>query len=356
MSIRPRFAVLAFVALALLHLPAGPRWIATAPAEEPPEVAGKPFPVDRTQKLIEEGAVWTVEGRIRIPKGVEISLFRNCIVRAKGSGPAVIEVEGGLDAIGVLERETIFENVTVEPRAKFERIHMDMVIFRGGGGIRTPADAPADGYVLIENIDFVKGAVFDVHFQKGSVELSSMCADGNTAIRSSSAEGSKGNKVRVFVRGCHQEPRHRCSPHGGRVGLVGGLVVDGGDDITVQLSRIGGRLAAVRNWGQKLIFDGNKINSDRLELSHAEPGMFQKVQCAKLDVYSGKVSASAPAKKGVKDTFTMDRCWFKGVTDPKKVFEEVILDGADEPEKNGVRVQLPKINERPLELAGEIDR
>ena len=328
---------------------------APAPPQDPP-AKQKPLPVDKTRKLIEEGAVYTVEGRVRVPRGVEVTLFRNCRVVAAGSAPAVIEVDGGFDAIGVFGREVIFENVTVEPQAKFERIHMDMVIFRGGGGLRTPKDASVDGYILVENFDLVDGAAFDVRFHSGSVELSTVCAEAPTKIVCVNPEGSKQNKVRVFVRGCPQNPMAKCTPHGGRVGLTGGLEADGGDDMTVQLSRVGGALCAVRNWGQRLIFDGMKINSTRVEITHREPGRFQRVQCAKCDVYSKEWIASAPADKVLKDTLTVDRCWFNGITDLKTIFEEVIKDGADDPEKNGVRVQIPKVNARPLELAGPVEK
>jgi len=333
-------------AAAFCPSPAAPAVPQDPPAKE------KPLPVDKTRKLIEEGAVYTVEGRVRVPKGVELTLFRNCRVIAKGSAPAVIEVEGGLDAVGVFEREVIFEGVTVEPQAKFERIHMDMVIFRGSGGLRTPKDTSVDGYLAVENFDLVRGAALDVRFHSGSVELATVCAEAPTRIVCVNPEGSKQNNVRVFVRGCPQKVMAKCTPHGSRVGLTGGLEADGGDDMTVQLSRVGGALCAVRNWGQRLIFDGLKINSTRVEITHREAGKFQRVQAAKCDVYSKEWIASAPADKVLKDTLTLDRCWFNGITEVKRIFDEVIKDGADEPEKNGVRVQIPKVNARPHELAG----
>lgn len=318
--------------------------------------APRPLPVDKTRKLIEEGAVYTVEGRVRIPRGIELTVLRNCKIQGTGSGPAVIEVEGGFDCIGVFSREVILENVLVEPCAKFERVHMDMAIFRGSGGIRTPKDVAVEGAFMLENFDMVGQAAMDVTLQTGNVELSSACFDNPTRIKVVTPPGKDKDQVRIFVRGCHQEPMHKCTPHGGRVGLVGGFESDGGDDVTIQLSRIGGALCAVRNWGQRLIFDGNKVNSGKLVFSHRKAGQYQRVQCAKLDVYSDEVSASAPADPNLKDTFTMDRCWFKGLADPREVFAKVIKDGEDDPTANGVRVNLPKVNTRPLELSGDHDR
>jgi hypothetical protein len=329
--------------------------VPAARAEDP--AVEKPFPVDRTQILSKEKSVYTVEGRVRIPKGVEVSVLKEILVKAKGSTPAVIEVEGSLTVHGVFGREVIFEDVTVEPATRFTQITMDMTIFRGSsGGVKTAPDKPAEGPLQLELFDFIGGAAMDVCFSAGSITLSSVCAASPTKVLVKKAPGKESSLLRFFIRGCPQNPVVKCTPHGGRVGLVGGLEADGGDDMTIQLSRIGGSLCAVRNWGQRLIFDGLKINSDRVELTHEKAGQFQRVQCAKLDIYSESVLASAPAVKGVKDTLTMDRCWFKGVTDPKVVREKILKDGSAEPEKNGVRIQLPKINDRPLELAGPVER
>jgi hypothetical protein len=352
----PRTESAPVLVLFLLIAAGAPAVGAAPPRPAAAQDRSRPLPVDRTRKLIEEEAVWTVEGRVRIPRGIEVTVLRNCIIRAKGSEPAVIEVEGGFDAVGVLAKEVVFENVVVEPQAKFEKIHMDMVIFRGGGGVRTPKDASVDGSLAVENVDFLKGASFDVEFTRGSVALATACALGNSRIRTTDREGTGPSQVRIVVRGCNQDPEHYCTPHSRRVGLVGGLEVDGGDEVTVITNRLGGALAAVRNWGRKLIFDGNKVTAGKLEFSHVEAGRFPLVQCAKLDVYAAKVSATAPPKKGVRDVLTMDRCWFRGIVEPKRIFEDVILDGSDDPESNGVRVQLPKINERAMCLAGSEDK
>jgi len=291
---------------------------------------------------------------VRIPKGVEITVQRDVHVRAKGDKPAVIEVEGALKATGVSTREVIFENVTLEPCPKFNAIHCDSVWFRNGGGVRTPKDVPGEGYLFLEGVDLSKGAGFEVLFQSGDVKMSSICTDGPTRIRIVPPPGSKEDRVRVFLRGSGQGGQ--CPNHSQRIGFGGGLEVDGGEDVTIQLSRVGGDLCSVRNWGQRLIFDGMKVNATRLEFSHRKAGQFQKVQCAKLDVYSTIVSAAAPVDRVLKDTFTMDRCWFKGYDDPKVIQEKVIQDGFDDPAGNGARVSLPKINTRPLELAGSVDR
>src|SRR5262245_44014468 len=63
--------------------------------------AEKPFPVDRTQ-IVKDG-VFVVEGRKRIPVGVEITIQKGTkIVGKEGKdGPGVLEVEGKLTVQGV---------------------------------------------------------------------------------------------------------------------------------------------------------------------------------------------------------------------------------------------------------------
>jgi len=335
-------------AIALLGFLAFPSASGAVPDEE------RPFPVDRTQILSEEKVVYTVEGRVRIPRGVEITCQKDVHVKAKGSGPAVIEVEGSLKIRGVATREVILDGITVEPCAEFVAIRIDSTWFRNGGGVKTPGETPVKGDLFLELCDLSKGAGFDVLFHTGEVRLSSICTDGKTRIRTVPPPGAKAGSVRVFLRGSGQGGT--CTNHSARVGFGGGLEIDGGDDVTVQLSRIGGSLCSVRNWGQRMIFDGNKVNAPKLVFGHRTAGQFQKVQCAKLDVYSTEIVVDAPPSESLKDTFPMDRCWFKGETNPKTILDTLVKDGADDPAKNGTRVALPKVDARPHELAGSVDR
>jgi hypothetical protein len=51
----------------------------------------------------------------------------------------------------------------------------------------------------------------------------------------------------------------------------------------------------------------------------------------------------------------MDRCWFKGESDAKVLADRVVHDRRKDP-ANGAEVALVKINPRPHELAGPVDR
>ncbi len=342
-------AAIAFVALAAVP-PTAPALPAAAAEDE------VPFPVERTAILKEEKTVYFVEGRKRIPKGVTVTCLRDVHIKAKGPG-AVIEVAGALQLTGVQGREVILENVTVEPAATFDTIKASQTIFRGGGGIVSPSGKPIDGYLLLELMDFVGGARLDLTMSGGSVELSSVCADDPVSVRAVDLEG-KTNTVRVEVRGCIENPHFKCQPHGSRVGLRGGLIVAGAEQVVVRLSRLGGALTSMSDWRESLIFDGNKVTSTALEFRQPAPGRFGKGQFFKCDVYSEKVTFSAPPAEDPKkrDFALVDRFWFHGIKEPKEILEKVVVDGEDDPAKNGVRVKILKVNERALELAGPLER
>lgn len=329
---------------ALLLLP-----LLAAPASALPEGGGRedrPFPVSKTTILREEKVVYTVQGRVRISRGVSICCQRDVYIKAK-EGPAVIEVEGTLELQGVGAREVILEGVTIEPCEEFKEINVDSSIFRNGGGIRTPKDKTCDGKLFLELSHFHTGATVDVSLAGGSVDFSSCNFQDPVAVRGVDPPGSTGNRVRLFARGCDD--------FGGSIGFEGGLVVDNVDDVVIQLSRMAGVLTAVRNWGRVLRFDGNKVNSETLEFSHSGAGRLPRATVVKCDVYSKKVVAKAPADPAVRDVLTLERCWFRNEIDPKVLAGKVVRDGTGDA-GNGARIAFGKINDRPLELAGSVDR
>jgi hypothetical protein len=330
--------VRAAAAVPLLLLVAGPGRAAAAPGEE------KPFPVAKTVILREEKAVYTVEGRVRIPKGVNITCQKDVHIKGRGGSTAVIEVEGTLELQGVNAREVILEGVAIEPCERFTEINADSAIFRGGGGIRTPKDKAVDGKIFVELCTFQTGALLNVSLSGGSLDLSSSQFHDPVTVRGVDPPGAKGNRVRLFARGCT-----------GTYGFGGGLVVENVADVVIQFSRLGGGLTAVRDWGGPMRFDGNKVNSAALEFTHSQPGRMPRATVVKCDIYSDRVKARSPASSSVRDALLLDRCWFKGGSDPKVIAEKVLKDGSADAE-NGAILVLGKVNERPNELAGSEDR
>lgn len=322
-----------------------------ASAQETPE--GLPFPAHKTAILRKDGAVYFVEGRVTIPAGVEVTILNDIKIVGAGEG-ATIEVIGSLVVHGVRGREVLFENVTIEPQETFKEIHMDMAIL-SGSSLKTATDVRANGHLFLELFDFIGGATADVTMASGSVELSSVCAENQINIRVRPPDGSTTTRLKVNIRGCIQGLMRECEPHVSRIGLRGGLDVDGGNEIVLRSSRVGGDLCALRNWDKSLIFDACKVDAKRLEITHDKAGKFAKAQFAKCDVYSPKMLLRAPIKKGKKDTAKLARFFFGGQGDPKVVMSSIVEDAQDDPEKNGVTVKLAKVKTRAHEMGGPRD-
>jgi hypothetical protein len=316
----------ALAALLALAAPAAP-----APPDE------KPFPVaDRSMILREEKTVYLVEGRIRIPRGVEISCQKDIYIRAKGSAPAVLEVEGSFKAHGVSAREVIFEGVTVEPAAAFGKIQIDTCIFRKGGGLATAKDASVEGDLVLQAVGFEDSARCDVAMKAGSLQVLDSSGSGPLRIRGTSAEG-KPNRLKAVVRGS----------------TFYGMEASGVADLTVRINTIRSNPAVFRDCGA-FQFDGNKVEAKEISFLQSKPGGFARTEVKKCDLYSPRIVFRAPADPKVGDTVTLVNCWFEGVVDREGIAAR-IQDAADDP-GNNVRATVQNPQKRPLELAGSVNR
>jgi hypothetical protein len=312
----------------------------------------RPFPFDKTCKLQDDGVVYIVEGRVRIPRGVEVTVFHGSTIRAKGPKPAVIEVEGGLDIVGVFDKEVTIEDVVIEPCATFEGIRLVTTVFHGTGGLRTKEGVPANGKLRVELTDFMKPTTVDLVFGGGYVDLMTSCFDLPVKLRGVDPSPTKGNTLRLGVRNCNQYG-YACKGHLSRQGLRKGLSIENADEIVVSGCNIGGESLVIKDWGSKLTFDMNKVATDLLDIRNSEAGRMAKVQFTKSDIGSAQVNVYAPPAPGMKDHLTMDRCWFRGITDGKEILRKIVRDGDDLPEANGSRVVIVKPASEPVEIAGK---
>jgi hypothetical protein len=312
--------------LALAPVPAA----AAAPDE-------KPFPVpDRSIILREEGTVYLVEGRVRIPKGVEVSCQRDIYIRAKGGAPAVLEVEGSFKAHGSSGREVIFEGVTVEPAPDFGKIQLESCILRKGGGLVVPKGGAAEGEIQLQFCKFQDKAACDVAMTGTSFQVLDSSTSGPLRIRGADAPG-KPNRLKAVVRGCSH----------------GGIEARNVADLTVRINKLlSDPLLFVDV--PVLVFDGNKVEGKELRIEQTKAGGFARTQVMKCDLYPKSLSFRAPADPKKSDSLVLDKCWFEGLTDLKAIGERV-KDSADDP-SNGVRVSIQNPQERPLELAGSLNR
>jgi len=303
----------------------------------------KPFPVDHSTILREGGVVYVIEGRQKIPWGCEISCQKD--VKIIGRSDAVLEVEGELTIHGVLDREVIIEGVWIEPSPKFQDIQLDMVKWRNGGGLRTPKGQPVRGSLVLENVKTESGVGFDVSFAGGLIRMINSGFRQPVYLRGVPEEGKDHSTVKIDLISCFMGA--------GPDGFDGGLTLERIYKPTVRNCRMGGSRTEFLDC-EWVTFDGNKVNSEYLVFKNATSGGFKGTKVQKCDIYSRQVLFQAPAGKS-RETVILDKCWFKGLKSSKEILEKVISD-ADDSESNGVSAKFRKVMERPLELAGAVDR
>jgi hypothetical protein len=297
-----------------------------------------PLPVKRSSILRKGGVTYFVEGRRKIPKGCEISIQKDVYIVGRGKG-AVLEVEGSLQIHGVFTREVIIKGLWIEPSPRFEDIHLDMVKFREGGGLRAPKQLKAKGKVFVENVIFERGTFIELALSGGRVDFSSVGMYEPASVVGLPGQGDVFAPLTVNVRGCA-----RFDPPNG---FVGGLFVKGAKDVTVRINYLGGAKSAFTDC-YAITFDGNKVMSQELAFEQSEPGRMSKTKLQKSDIYSTRVSFRIPP--GKKEGVRIDKCWFKGLTKKQDILDKVIRTNGD------VNVKFGKVNKRPLELAGPLER
>jgi hypothetical protein len=321
-------------AIALLLLAAGAAGAGAAAARQE---TTKPFPpCDRSTILREEKVIYVVDGRVRIPRGVEISIQKDVRLRAKSPAGAFLEVEGALKVHGVATREVIFEGVTVVPVGTFGRIHLDTCTFRGGGGVKTGTEGVAIGPVRLENVQLGEAARVDLALGGLDVDLFAVRSIGPIRIRGVDGADAP-NRLKVALRDCASD----------------GLEAENVADLTVRINAIKEGPATLKDCGV-LIFDGNKVKSAEILFLQSKAGGHARTQVMKCDFYSKRIVFRAPLDSKRSDRVVLDKCWFEGETDSGKIAERLV-DGADEKDNNA-RAAVSNPQKRPLELAGSVDR
>jgi hypothetical protein len=318
--------------------------IAFAGARTSAGPAEKPFVFDHTAILQGDGAVYYVEGRVRIPKGVEITVGKDTTIVGRGED-ATIEVEGELIIHGVFESRVTVSGVTIELKPKFDTVRADAVVFtKGSKGIVSVKDEPVDGRLSVQNCTFDSPASVSVSLLVGSVDLQSSDFGEGIYVHAVDPPGSTGNKVKLFILNCG----------GSSFSLKGGIHVEKVSDVTVRSTVIDGSKATFLNCGA-VTFDANYVRCKTLEFIQEKPGRFGRTIIQKCDVQCEKIVLFAPTAPGKAEKIPCDKCWFNGETKEKAVREKFFQDKDDDPENN-VTVDILKIMEKPLQLAGAVRR
>jgi len=311
-----------------------------------------PLPTRTSTILSRDGVTYFVEGRQTIPWGCEISVQKDVRIAGRGAG-AVLVVEGELKVHGVTGKEVVIDGLSIEPAPKFGEIRLDKVFVRGGATLRTPEGAAVDGRIVIENTDFEQGTHLDVRLTGGRIDLLNAMSYEPARIAGADPGEGKRNRLTVNANGCFFKPTVRSGSSDGRTGYSGflnGLFVSGAAEVLVRNCRMAGGASEFADNG-KLTFDGNKVDSERLVFKQSEPGRFKGLKLSKCDFYGRQIVLFAPKGKR-KERVVIDKCWFRDVTDRRKIEQSFIHDGDDD-EACGVYATFRKINKRPLQLAGK---
>jgi len=289
-----------------------------------------PLPTKRSTILRKGGVVYFVEGRQKIPRGCEISIQKD--VKIVGRGNAILEVEGSLQIHGVERREVIIENLWIEPSKHCEDIHLDMVFFRKGGGVRAPRQLGARAKIFIENVSFEAHTSVEVALAGGRIDLSASSFSQKTRIEGIIAERKNFCPLVVNIRS-------ECN-------FASPLEVIDARDVTVRICVLRGDRALFKDC-LTVMFDGNKVQASTLQFEQTKSGRMSKTTLLKCDLYCSRIIFKVPAAR--KEGVRIHKCWFNGLVKAKEIREKVLVE-------ENVRVNLGKINKRPLELAGRLVR
>lgn len=329
----------AALALALSSLAAG-----TAAAAED----AKPLPVDKTV-ILKSGGTYYVEGRVRIPKGIEITVQKESKIVARGDN-AVIEVVGSLIIHGVDGGSVPLDGVTIELQKNFENVRTEMVIFTGkSAGIVSPKDTAVDGRLFVMNTEFEGKSTVNVTISSDDVDLQRIHTSSLVHVKGVPPDGASVNKSRLMIMNC-------CGGSGAAIsgGLTAGLLVEGVADVTARTNQLGGDKATFIDCAS-LTFDTNWVRCKTLEFVQTATGHFGRTTLSKCDVQCEKIRFVAPPAPGKTETIQCDKCWFGGETKEKVVKEKFIVDHDVDP-NSSVTLNLLKIMEKPLNLAGNVSR
>ena len=325
--------------------------LACAPAEAVRAGDGdaKPLPVDKTV-ILKSGGTYYVEGRVRIPKGVEITVQKESRIVARGDDAAVIEVVGEFVVRGVAGGSVPVEGVTIELQKEFEGLRTEMAIFSGKSrGIVSPADTAVSGRIFLLNTSFEGDSTVDVTMSSNDVDLQRIRCNSLVRVKGVPPAGASVNKTRLMIMNNCNAPS---VPVMGA--FTAGLHVEGVADVTVRANELGGEKATFIDC-PSLTFDANWVRCKTLEFRQAAAGNFGRTLISKCDFQCEKVVLHAPTAPGKAESIPCDKCWFGGEVKEKVIRERFFTDRDDDPGCS-VAIDLKKIMAKPLNLAGTVNR
>lgn len=312
------------------------------------DAAQKPLPVDRTT-ILPSGGVYVVEGRVRIPKGIEITMQKDTKLVGRGRD-ATIEIVGELKIHGVADSKVIVEGVTFEVQEKFGELRLDMTKVSGSSrGVVSPKGKAVDGRIMVMNTEFEGAAGLDVTMIANEVDLQRVYVRAPVRVKAVDPEGTPGNRVKLNLLNNYTGPT-TVEPGA----LMGGVLVENVHEVIVRACRIAGEKASFSDCDE-VTFDANQVLCSSVEITQSAAGRFGRTSISKCDVRCQTIRLHAPAAPGKTEIVPVDKCWFDGETDETVIRTKYLRD-KDDDAKCGVRADVTKPMERPLELAGKIKK
>lgn len=306
----------------LLALPSRP-----GVGDEPPKkLPEKPLPVERTVVVRDTDVVFVVDGRRVIPPGIELTLQKG--VRVAGRNGGVLEVQGALVAHGISGTPIVLTGLRIELAEKVQQLHLDHCDLEGASAVVTPEGKTTSGMLTLENCTLDAQPCLQIAITKGKLNLMSLQTNGKVILRAVDADGTA-NAALGLVYGCR---------------IRQGLEIENFSDLTVRTSLLKGSPMRLKD-NRTLLFDGNRVESSKLEIEQSKAGQFKGTKFTKCDLYGPTVRLFAPADPSLGDPVVLDKCWFEGQTDAAEIAKR-IEDAADDP-KNNVKAKARSPSDRP---------
>jgi hypothetical protein len=299
-----------------------------------PLAAQQPLPVDRSVVLKIEGAEYTVEGRVVIDRRFNLASQRAITIRGIGADPTLV-VAGSFEAKAVLGGANRFENLTIELAPECRKLYLANVDWISGGGIRTAEGAPSSAIVFGEHLKM--SSRIEVEMLAGSIDLQASRFSAPVVVRGLTQSERKPNATSVKLLT-------------NKDGFLAGLEISGVADALVRHNLLAGPKVLLERVAS-FDLDGNLVRCDLLALRAERYTGFQKSKVRNCDFYGARVQIFAPAEGDKRLRLTMQHCWFRGLTDPEAILEQLVSDGTRNPEC-GVLASFTRISAQPLGLGG----
>jgi hypothetical protein len=307
-----------------------------------PSSAQTPFPTDKNARLEELDTVFSVSGRVRVPRRLSLECFRAVKIVGKGDD-ATLEISGKLTMRAATGGQIEFVDVWVEFTPECKEITLGDVIFKGKGGIRPSKDGPIDMKVGLERLEVENSASVTIEAADGSILMDGCWTRGPLTIRGVSRSATTKSGLSLAIYGSSGQVENRIK------GLLGGLTIEGLKDGTIRTCDIAGPQALFVD-NRKLALDGCNLRAKRVEFKNTAPGGFGGLKITKDDFRAQELVLSSPPQAEKQERLTFETCYFRGLEDLDTIRKELLKDALNS--ESAALAVLKDIRPTPLGLAG----